>query len=82
MVRHVTQLIVVAVYVAAGLWAIEALIGSGAGPLLSDALTAVAKLALFAVLLTPWLFVAERSVQGVSRLRDAGLAVVRRIGRQ
>ncbi len=66
---HVTELLAVAGYVAAGMWGIEWLLGSGAGPLIPDVLTATAKLALLIVLLTPWLILAERRVQGLTRLR-------------
>ena len=70
MATHVGGLLVVAAYVAAALWSIEALVGSGAGPLLSDAPTAGGKLMLFMVLMAPCLILAERRVRGLSRLRD------------
>lgn len=77
-VRHIAVLLVVAGYVAGALWAIEGLVGSGAGPLVSDALVAGAKLALFVVVLTPWLVVAERRLQGLTRIRKlVGTAIGR-----
>lgn len=81
MVAHVSELVFVAGYVAAAMWAIEGVVGSGAGPLAGDVATACAKLALFMVTLTPWLVLAQRRVQGLTRLRTMGLKVVRRVAR-
>jgi hypothetical protein len=81
MVAHVSELVLVAAYVAAAVWAIEGLLGSGEGPLTGDVLTACAKLALFGVALTPWLVLAQRRVQGLTRLRDMGMKVVRKVRR-
>ncbi len=80
-IAHVAELVFVAAYVAAAVWAIEGLVGSGAGPLVGDALTAVAKLALFLVALTPWLVLAQRRVQGLTRLRSMAMKVVRIVRR-
>jgi hypothetical protein len=81
MVAHVSELVLVAAYVAAAVWAIEGLLGSGAGPLVGDVLTATAKLALFVVALTPWLVLAQRRVQALSRVRDTGMKVLRKVRR-
>jgi len=81
MVAHVSELVLVAAYVAAAVWSIEGLLGSGAGPLAGDVLTATAKLALFLVALTPWLVLAQRRVQGLTRVRDMGMKVVRKVRR-
>jgi O-antigen/teichoic acid export membrane protein len=74
---HISELVFVAGYVAAAVWAIEELLGSGAGPFAGDVLTALAKLALFLVLLTPWIALAQKRVQGLSRLRSTAMKVVR-----
>lgn len=71
MAAHVSELTLVALYVAAGLWAVEALVGSGAGALFSDAGIALGKLALFSVLLAPCFVLAEKRVQGLTRARAA-----------
>jgi len=76
MVTHIGMLLVAAAYVAAALWSIEWLVGSGAGPLASDALTSVAKLALFAVLMTPWVVLAQKQVRGLSRLAAFGATAI------
>jgi len=65
---HVGELLVVLAYVCSALWGIEGLLGSGAGPLLPDAFTATAKLALFGIALAPWLIIAEVRLQGLSRI--------------
>ena len=82
MLLHVGELLAVAGYTAAVLWGIEELVGAGAGPLVSDALTATGKLALFSIALVPLLVLAEKRVGGVSRLRDAGLAALRKARRR
>jgi O-antigen/teichoic acid export membrane protein len=78
---HVSELVLVAGYVAGAVWAVEALVGSGAGPLVSDVLIAVAKLALFMVLLTPWLVLAQKRVQGLSHLRAMAMKLLRVVKR-
>ena len=84
-VVHIGELLIVFAYVCCALWAIETLIGAGAGALLSDAATAVAKLALFALALTPWLVLAQRRLEGLSRIlaaaRSVTSAATRRRGR-
>jgi len=79
MLAQIAVVLTVAVYVAAALWSIEWLVGSGEGAFVPDALTAIAKFALFLVLLTPWLVLAEKRVQGPSRMRDAARAGVRKL---
>ena len=82
MVTHIGMLLVAAAYVAAALWSIEWLVGSGAGPLASDALTSVEKLALFAVLMTPWVVLAQKQVRGLSRLAAFGATAIARARRR
>ena len=81
MTRHVSELVVVAVYVAGVLWAIEALVGSGAGPLFGDALTGAAKVGLAVVLFVPCFALAEKRVQGLTRARTAARQVIARVRR-
>jgi len=79
MLAQISELLLAAAYVAGALWAIERLVGSGDGAFLFDVLTATAKLALCMVLLTPWFVLAQRRMQGPSRVRDAALAGLRRL---
>ena len=67
-VFHIGELLVVVAYVIGAVWGIEVLVGSGAGPLVEDALVASAKLLLFVLVMTPWLILAERRYQAPSRL--------------
>ncbi|MDP2710632.1 MAG: oligosaccharide flippase family protein [Solirubrobacteraceae bacterium] len=82
---HIGELLLAFAYVCGALWAIETLVGDGAGPLVGDAATAAAKLALFLVALTPWLIVAQVQLGGLSRvaaaLRSVLGALARRRGR-
>jgi len=82
MLAQIAVMLTVAVYVAAALWSIELLVGSGEGPFIPDALTATVKLALFGVLLTPWLVLAEKRVRGLSRMRDFARAGLHKLLRR
>ncbi|HEY1537974.1 MAG TPA: oligosaccharide flippase family protein [Solirubrobacteraceae bacterium] len=78
-VAHIAELLVATGYVCGLLWLIEALVGAGAGALVPDALVGLLKLALFMVALTPCLVLAEKRVQGMSRLRDGLRKLVARL---
>lgn len=60
MLAHIAELLAAFAYMTAALWGIELLLGSGAGPFLSDALASIAKLGLFLLLLAPGLALVQR----------------------
>src|SRR4029079_13877331 len=77
-VAHLGEIVLVFLYMYGALRGIEALFGSSEGSLIADSALAALKFALFAVVMLPWLWLAEHRVQGVSRLRALALKAVRR----
>ena len=53
--------------------------GSGAGPLMSDSLVGIVKLAAYVLVISPWLVLAERRYQGPSRLAGMVMTAVRKV---
>ncbi len=62
-------LVVALAYTIGTLWGIEELVGPGGGSVAWDALVALAKLALFLAVLSPWLLLAQRRFQALTTLR-------------
>lgn len=67
-VSHLGELLLVFAYVIGSVWGIEWLIGSGAGPLLSDLLLAILKLAVFLVAIGPLVASAERRFRVLGKM--------------
>jgi O-antigen/teichoic acid export membrane protein len=65
---HMGTIVIMFAYTVGALWAIEGLLGSGAGGFASDVLTGVAKLAILVVLLTPWIALAQRRLGAFTAL--------------
>ncbi len=81
-VAHMSELLLVVFYVVAAAWGIEELVGSGAGPLVSDGLIGIGKLAAFVVVISPWLLLAERRYQGPSQMAGMALKAARKVTRR
>jgi O-antigen/teichoic acid export membrane protein len=79
---HIGELLIVVTYTLGALWGIEGLLGSGAGPLVSDAALGLVKLALFLVAITPWLWLAERRYRGLTRLLGVARSGAARLRRR
>ena len=77
-VVHLGEIVLVFVYLYGALRGIEALFGSAEGSLIADTALAALKFAILVVVMLPWLWLAERRVQGISRLRTLALKAVRR----
>jgi O-antigen/teichoic acid export membrane protein len=78
--RHLGELVAVATYTIAVVWGIEELLG-GSGALVTDALLAIAKMALAVVAMAPWLLRSQRLDRGPERLLElaaGGMATARR----
>lgn len=78
---HVAELILIAAYTIAVVWAIEALIGPGNGSLIPDVAVGLGKLALALLALAPLLWRSQRQDRGPERmlgLIGSGAALVRR----
>ncbi|HYI38506.1 MAG TPA: oligosaccharide flippase family protein [Thermoleophilaceae bacterium] len=76
---HICELLGVIAYVIGAAWGVELVIGSGAGPLVSDALVGIAKVALFVLAIAPLLLLSERRYQGLTRIRGMVVTAVRKV---
>jgi O-antigen/teichoic acid export membrane protein len=78
---HIGELLLVFVYTIGACWGIEALLGNGGGGLVPDTALAVAKLAIFLVVMLPWFVLSERRYRGPSRLAELATAGLRKVRR-
>jgi hypothetical protein len=75
---YLGEIVVVFIYVYAAMRGVEWLLGASRGSFFADAGLAAAKFALYAVAVSPWLWLCEKRLGGLTMLRDLAGGLRRR----